>query len=77
MRCHGGKSTWSECGRLRPQVHRDVYLPAGQWRDYKTGTLVEGGRWVRDYKAPLDTLPMFVNVKASTSLAGIFQNLEE
>jgi alpha-glucosidase (family GH31 glycosyl hydrolase) len=59
------------------QVHRNVYLPAGQWRDYKTGTLVEGGRWVRDYKAPLDTLPIFVNVKAAASLAGIFQNREE
>ena len=62
---------------VKGQMRRDVYLPAGQWRDYKTGKLVEGGRWVRDYEARLDTLPMFVNVKAAAGLAGIFQKREE
>ncbi|PYV40784.1 MAG: hypothetical protein DMG06_19180 [Acidobacteria bacterium] len=39
---------------------RDVYLPAGRWRDDKTGEIVEGGRWLRNYPAPLDTLLVFV-----------------
>lgn len=41
-------------------VSRNVYLPAGRWRDRKTGTIAEGGRWLREYAAPLDTLPVFV-----------------
>lgn len=38
---------------------RDVYLPAGKWRDYKTGQLYDGGRWLKAFPAPLDTLPLF------------------
>jgi len=26
------------------QVQRDIYLPEGEWRDYKTDRIVEGGR---------------------------------
>lgn len=39
---------------------RDVYLPAGQWRDYWDGTLLEGGRWLRAYQAPLREKPVLV-----------------
>ncbi len=39
---------------------RDLYLPEGKWRDYKTGEILDGGMWVRGYPAPLDTLPIFV-----------------
>jgi alpha-glucosidase (family GH31 glycosyl hydrolase) len=41
-------------------VARDLYLPAGRWRDLKRGTIVDGGRWLRGHPAPLDTLPIFV-----------------
>lgn len=41
-------------------TRRDVYLPAGRWRDLKTNKMVEGKRLVRDHPAPLDTLPVFV-----------------
>lgn len=41
---------------------RDIYLPAGQWRDYWSDTLYTGGQWLRDYPAPLDTLPLFARV---------------
>ncbi|CAB3244189.1 unnamed protein product [Arctia plantaginis] len=41
-------------------VARDIYLPRGNWRDGKTGELVQGPVWLRDYPAPLDTLPYFV-----------------
>lgn len=42
---------------------RDVFLPPGQWRDYWTGQTylaAEMGSWLRDFPAPLDTLPLFV-----------------
>jgi myogenesis-regulating glycosidase len=45
---------------IKGAIQRDVYLPAGRWTDYKTKVVQEGGRWLRDYPAPLDTLPIFV-----------------
>jgi alpha-glucosidase (family GH31 glycosyl hydrolase) len=59
------------------QVHRDIYLPEGEWRDYKTDKIMEGGRWVRDYAAPRDTLPLFVNVKAAIGLTGVLPDRQE
>lgn len=41
-------------------VSRDIYLPRGNWRDGNTGELVQGPTWLREYPAPLDTLPYFV-----------------
>lgn len=38
---------------------RDLYLPAGRWLDYWTGTAVAGGRVVRA-AAPVDRIPVFV-----------------
>jgi myogenesis-regulating glycosidase len=37
---------------------RDVYLPAGEWRD-DAGVSYHGGGWIRDLAAPLDRLPYF------------------
>jgi alpha-glucosidase (family GH31 glycosyl hydrolase) len=45
-------------------VARDLYLPKGRWIDQKTKKPVEGGRWLRAYPAPLDTLPLFVRAGA-------------
>jgi len=39
---------------------RDLYLPAGKWRDLKADKIVDGGRWLRGHPAPLDVLPVFV-----------------
>jgi alpha-glucosidase (family GH31 glycosyl hydrolase) len=39
---------------------RDVYLPKGRWVAYGTKMPVEGGRWLKAWPAPLDTLPVFV-----------------
>lgn len=36
-----------------------VSLPAGEWVDYWTKSIVVGGRWITLY-APLDTLPLWV-----------------
>ncbi|KOB70266.1 Glycosyl hydrolase family 31 protein, partial [Operophtera brumata] len=39
-------------------VSRDIYLPRGAWRDAR-GDAHTGPVWLRDYPAPLDTLPYF------------------
>lgn len=45
------------------QVQRDIYLPEGTWQSYWNPNEVhQGGQWLRDYPAPLDTLPLFVLV---------------
>jgi alpha-glucosidase (family GH31 glycosyl hydrolase) len=38
---------------------REIYLPRGDWRDRWTGGVLRGPGWVRDYPAPLETLPLF------------------
>ncbi|MEI8291606.1 MAG: glycoside hydrolase family 31 protein [Verrucomicrobiota bacterium] len=45
-------------------VTRDIYLPRGRWQAYKDGRIIEGGRWLKAYPAPLDTLPVFVRAGA-------------
>jgi myogenesis-regulating glycosidase len=48
---------------LQPgQRARDVYLPAGRWRDWWNGDVVEGPRSIAHYPAPLETLPLFERV---------------
>lgn len=44
-------------------ISRDIYLPAGTWRDMNQNTVISGPRWLRNYPAPLDTLPYFVTIK--------------
>jgi hypothetical protein len=39
---------------------RDIYLPAGTWRDGNTGQIYEGKSWIRNYPAPIDVLPYFL-----------------
>ncbi|XP_075979913.1 myogenesis-regulating glycosidase-like isoform X2 [Anticarsia gemmatalis] len=41
-------------------VSRDIYLPRGNWRDGNTCVIIQGPIWLRDYPAPLDTLPYFI-----------------
>lgn len=44
------------------QVERNIYLPAGQWRDGNDNTVYEGPIWLNDYPAPLSVLPYFIKV---------------
>jgi myogenesis-regulating glycosidase len=44
------------------QRARDIYLPPGQWRDYWTGQILTGGGVIKDFAAPLETLPLFQRV---------------
>ncbi|MEQ8225661.1 MAG: glycoside hydrolase, partial [Candidatus Eremiobacterota bacterium] len=46
---------------------RNIYLPAGLWRDYRTGREYEGPVLLSDYSVPLDCLPIFVNPDKSNS----------
>ncbi|HBN47318.1 MAG TPA: alpha-xylosidase, partial [Prevotella sp.] len=41
-------------------VRNGIYLPEGQWIDYFTGDVYEGGRILNNYDAPLWKLPLFV-----------------
>ncbi len=43
-------------------VARDLYLPAGAWRDAWTGGILPGGQWLRDYPAPCPGIPLFIRV---------------
>ncbi|CAH0558146.1 unnamed protein product, partial [Brassicogethes aeneus] len=40
---------------------RDVYLPSGLWQDGNTDTIYNGPIWIRNYSAPIDVLPYFIN----------------
>ncbi|XP_034664993.1 LOW QUALITY PROTEIN: myogenesis-regulating glycosidase [Drosophila subobscura] len=43
-------------------TQRDVYLPAGEWKNGNGDEVYKGPIWIMDYPAPLDTLPYFVRV---------------
>lgn len=38
---------------------RDVYLPAGAWKDLRDNSSIAGPTWLREYEAQLHELPMF------------------
>jgi alpha-D-xyloside xylohydrolase len=45
---------------LEPAGRVRVYLPAGQWREFFTGELVDGPRWLPEQQVGLDRLPLYV-----------------
>lgn len=58
----------------RPDTeHRTVYLPAGQWLDYWTGELLEGGRHLLAY-APLAKLPLYIRKGAVIAEGPLMQH---
>ncbi|WP_461451433.1 glycoside hydrolase family 31 protein [Mucilaginibacter sp.] len=49
----------------KSEAKRDsIYLPKGTWYDYWNGKAYAGGRFVNNYPAPLDKLPVFVKAGA-------------
>lgn len=42
------------------QTERDIFLPAGAWKDVKSGEIHEGSKWIEKYEAKLDELPYFI-----------------
>lgn len=45
-------------------VRDGIYLPQGQWMDYFTGEVYQGGRIINDFPAPLWKLPVLVRLGA-------------
>ncbi|HBE55528.1 MAG TPA: alpha-xylosidase, partial [Prevotellaceae bacterium] len=45
-------------------VRDGIYLPHGQWMDYFTGEVYQGGRIINDFPAPLWKLPVLVRLGA-------------
>lgn len=43
---------------------RKLYLPAGNWIEYETKEVYEGGQWI-ETEAPLDVIPVFVKQERS------------
>jgi alpha-glucosidase (family GH31 glycosyl hydrolase) len=42
---------------------RDVYLPAGMWRDFWSGKMVPGGGTLAAVPAPLESIPVFERIR--------------
>ena len=42
---------------------RDVYLPAGRWRDFWSGKIILGGETVVAVPAPLESIPVFERIR--------------
>ncbi len=60
------------CPVLERTDKRDVYLPAGEWRDLYTGKVYAGKQTLADVEAPLSRIPVYVNTKsASAALPGV------
>lgn len=45
-------------------IRNGIYLPEGQWIDYFTGYVYEGGRILNNFDAPIWKLPLFVKAGA-------------
>jgi len=43
-------------------VERDIYLPPGTWKDFWSGDVFAGGKTVKDFPAPIETLPVFIKI---------------
>ncbi|CAH2258723.1 jg5405 [Pararge aegeria aegeria] len=49
---------------------RDIYLPAGRWKELGNSSLIhEGPIWIRNYAAPLNVLPYFIRDLSSPNSA--------
>lgn len=45
---------------------REVYLPAGVWKDGIDGSLRKGSRWIHDYRVGEDQVAYFVKMPDNT-----------
>ena len=58
-------------------VRHGIYLPEGQWIDYFTGDLYEGGKIYNCFDAPVWKLPVFVKNGAIIPMTGPNNNVSE
>jgi alpha-D-xyloside xylohydrolase len=61
---------------LDARDHRRVYLPPGDWVDFRTDEVLEGGRH-REVAAPLDCVPLYVRAGAILPLGPLRQHTGE
>lgn len=47
-------------------TEREIYLPAGVWKDGLNGDMRKGSRWVHDYRAEVDQVPFFIKMPDNT-----------
>lgn len=45
---------------------RDIYVPTGKWRHYKTKVVYTGNKWLKDYPVEIDDVPVFLVVQDSS-----------
>jgi len=43
---------------------RNIYLPAGRWRNIWSGEIFDGNQELQEFPAPLDTLPVFEKISS-------------
>ncbi len=58
-------------------VRNGIYLPEGNWIDYFTGDLYQGGRVINNYEAPLWKLPFFIKQGAILPMAEAHNNVSQ
>lgn len=58
-------------------IRDGIYLPEGEWVDYFTGDVYQGGRIINNYDAPLWKLPFFVKKGAILPLNNPHNNVNE
>ncbi|MDO5571273.1 MAG: glycoside hydrolase family 31 protein [Bacteroidales bacterium] len=58
-------------------VRHNIYLPDGEWVDYFTGDIYEGGRIINDFDSPIWKLPLFVKRGAIIPLANENNNVAQ
>lgn len=58
-------------------IRNGIYLPEGEWVDYFSGELYQGGRILNNYAAPLWKLPVFVKNGAIIPMTSPHNNARE
>lgn len=58
-------------------IRNGIYLPEGEWVDYFSGEIYQGGRIINSYEAPLWKLPVFVKNGAIIPMTSHNNNVNE
>lgn len=53
---------------MNSENKRDVYLPEGEWVNFFTGEKISGGKWLNNFEAPLDEMPVWVKAGSQITI---------
>ena len=53
---------------MNSENRRDVYLPEGSWVNLFSGKITKGNCLLKDFKCPLDEMPVWVKYKSVVSV---------